>query len=174
VTRWTAASHTLSREGADADQTKIFLGGPIQYLSSYGNSSAVIADHREIFQAFVTAGFHVFSAHECERYGEDSHCFSPADVTARDLAWAKACDIYVGILPLDDHGQPYRSDGTHIEIGWATALGKKVVLLLDDSATRPYSHLVLGLVENLQASAVQLSRWRDDLIPCVAGMHALG
>lgn len=38
---------------------------------------------------------------------------------------------------------PPRFPGTHIEIGWASALGKPIVLLLEDGAD--YAFLVRGL-----------------------------
>lgn len=173
MTHRPAVTPALNRDNGHGGRLRVFLGGPIQHLRSHGNSSAVLASHREMVEALVAAGCDVFSAHEAEAYCDDSGLFTPSAVTSRDLAWAKACDVYVGVLPLDEHGVPYRTDGTHIEIGWVTAFGKKVVLLLDDAAAQPYSHLVLGLVANRHARAVPLSAWRDELIPCVLEMHAL-
>jgi nucleoside 2-deoxyribosyltransferase len=160
--------------GADLAQgsrshCRVFLGGPMQYLNSHDNSPTVVASHRAIVRTLVDAGCEVLSAHEAEAYGDDSEQFAPAAVTVRDFGWATACDVYVAVLPTDTEGRPYRSDGTHVEIGWATALGKRVILVLDDRAEPPYSHLVLGLVANGKAERISISNWRDELVRCLLG-----
>lgn len=143
---------------------RVFLGGPIQHLLTAKNSAAVVAEHRAIARTLIDAGYVVLSAHEVEEYGQLSEQFTPASVTQRDYRWAQECDVYVAVLPVDHAGVPYRSDGTHIEIGWATALDRPVVLLLDENAAVPYSHLVRGLVDTRRAVAVPLQRWRTDLL----------
>lgn len=147
---------------------KIFLGGPIQYLRLHGNSAAVIASHRDVSDALTAAGFEVLSAHEVEQYGEISDSFSPEEVTKRDFGWAQECDIYVAILPLDPHGVPYRTDGTHIEIGWVTAMDKKTVLMVGGNATKPYSHLVQGMIDSGWADVIPIEEWRHRLVPLLA------
>lgn len=142
----------------------MFLGGPIQYLLEHDNSPAVVASHREIVTALTAAGFSVLSAHEVEDYGDISANFSPEHVTKRDFAWARECDIYVGVLPLDPCGTPYRTDGTHIEIGWATAMGKRTLLVISDTPLQPYSHLVAGLVESGSVETIALENWREELV----------
>ena len=158
---------------------KIFLGGPIQYLRAYGNSAIVAASQRDIFEALTAVGFEVLSAHEVERYGDISADFSPEQVTVRDFAWAEECDVYVALLPLDPNRAPYRTDGTHVEIGWVTAMGKRAVVLLSESAIQPYSHLVRGLIQSGRVEMVPIEKWRDALIPLLldwvgaaVGVHA--
>lgn len=150
-----------------SEQLRVFVGGPIQYLLQAENSGSVICSHREIISALRDAGCTILSAHEAEAYGELSSMFSPAEVTERDYAWAAACDVYVALLPTDKRGIPYRTDGTHVEIGWATALGKRVILVLDETPNRPYGHLVLGLIANGHAIGVSMSAWRESLLPLV-------
>lgn len=142
-----------------------FLGGPIQHLLDQSNSDRVVASHREIASALRSEAWEVLSAHEAEEYGKTSREFSPVDVTDRDLRWTKECDAYIAVLPVDSSGVPYRTDGTHIEIGWASALSKPVILILKREPSVPYSHLVLGLIATGQAEMVALDRWREELPP---------
>jgi hypothetical protein len=132
----------------ETEATTVFVGGPIQNLLVHDNSSAVVASHRDVIEQLTLAGFEVLSAHETERYGDISTDFTPQQVTQRDYSWAKACDVYVAVLPLDPDGVPYRTDGTHVEIGWATALGRRTILIVSDNASRPYSHLIWGLIHS--------------------------
>lgn len=82
----------------------------------------------------------VLSAHRDERWGQDEP--SPEVVAERDLEWMRACDAAVMVL-----GTPsrpvWRTDGTFVELGWATALRKPVVVIGDLGAYR--SALVRGL-----------------------------
>lgn len=146
---------------------KIFLGGPIQYLLAHGNSRTVVASHRDIVEALTAAGCEVLSAHEVEHYGDISADFSPEHVTIRDFAWAEQCDVYVAVLPLDPSGVPYRTDGTHVEIGWVTAMGKRTVLLVNEGAVPPYSHLIRGLIHSGRVEVVPIERWCEELVPAL-------
>lgn len=79
------------------------------------------------------AGGEVFLALERERWGE---AIMPAEVCAPlDFAEMQRCDVVVAY--------PGRSCGVAVELGWASALGKPIVLLVDATATA--SPLVRGI-----------------------------
>jgi len=61
----------------------------------------------------------------------------PSECTRIDYKEIAACDVFVAFP-----GAP-ASPGTHIEIGWASAWNKPIVLLLDEGAE--YAFLVRGL-----------------------------
>ncbi len=82
----------------------------------------------------------VLSAHRDERWGEDEP--SPEVIAERDLEWMQACDATVMVLATPSR-PIWRTDGTFVELGWATALGKPVVVIGDLGAYR--SALVRGL-----------------------------
>lgn len=62
---------------------------------------------------------------------------SDVECTTRDLEWMRRCDLFVAFP-----GEPV-SPGTHVEIGWASALGRPTVLLTEPG--RSYAALVTGL-----------------------------
>lgn len=82
-----------------------------------------------IHQLLSAAGYEILSAHIADRYGE-----SPwgDDFVSRDLDWAATCDVQLVLLPAEPTGAAIRSDGTMIELGFAFAKGKPIVLLADD------------------------------------------
>jgi nucleoside 2-deoxyribosyltransferase len=72
----------------------------------------------------------------------------------------READAFVAVLPAAANGVPWRTDGTCVELGWASALGRPILLLVDTSAS--YSHLITGLpniavVQVLSLAAVQLN-----------------
>lgn len=125
---------------------KIFVGGPMLHaIRHHGRfhepSRKTIAG---ILSAIEQAGLEVLSAHRVEDWGQlalsnDAHF----DVCGRDFGWMMECRAFVAVLPPDDHGEPMRSDGTCVELGWASALQKPVVIVREDSPR--HSHLVRGL-----------------------------
>lgn len=80
-------------------------------------------------------GFRVFNAHRREQWGRD--LVTPEECTSIDFEEIKESD-WVVALP----GCP-ASPGTHIELGWASALGKPITVLLE--AGKEYAFLVRGL-----------------------------
>lgn len=122
----------------------VFVGGPIQHASILGQfSGGIKAIIEEILNGLEHQGAQVLSAHRYEGYGamdvEGMHDM----VAARDFAWMNQCSIFVAVLPDNDDGSPVRTDGTCVELGWASALGKPVVVVR--SLTGSHSHLVKGL-----------------------------
>ncbi len=85
------------------------------------------------------AGFEVLSAHVSDHFGElkwtDEFC-------ERDLHWVSQCDAQVVLLPASDSGESLRSDGTMIELGYAQALGKPTILLIERLDSFKNSHFL--------------------------------
>lgn len=124
----------------------VFVGGPIQYARLPGATRFDVrlrALLDGVHTVLLDAGHDVTSAHLAEDYG-DGHVPTPRSVTARDFRFAHDCDVYVACLPMSD-GRPYRSDGTHVELGWMSARGARCVVLWDADHADAYSFLVQGL-----------------------------
>ncbi|MET9142523.1 MULTISPECIES: nucleoside 2-deoxyribosyltransferase [unclassified Streptomyces] len=125
----------------------VFVGGPIQH--------AILADGfvGQLQDAITTAigtvtenGANVFSAHVVEKFGEETASFTPEQVSVRDFRWMRKCDVFVPVLPVQrEDGILRRTDGTHVELGWATALGRPIVLITKQPVVESASHLLKGL-----------------------------
>lgn len=126
---------------------KIFLGGPIQYaINREGHFDLGIENNLKfLIKRIKDRGHMVFSAHEAEEFGAITAEFGVHDVSKRDFNWMKLCDIYVALLPIDEMNKNVRSDGTYVEIGWASAMNKPIILIIDSSVEEELSMLVRGL-----------------------------
>lgn len=124
----------------------IFLGGPIQH--AHCDASEFDAKLRHcigLLYDFLSTSYRVLSAHVEEGFGERSTLTSH-DIVKRDYAWMSLCDVFVAVLPDALGGLPIRTDGTLIELGWACALGKPIMLLPDQVPLQTsHSHLLRGL-----------------------------
>lgn len=128
------------------EKGRVFLGGPIQFAlrGSCGFDPHLKKAIEVIGHAVEGAGYELFSAHFAERFAQlDATTASPESITLRDFRWMLQCDLYLALLPLNRRRIPYRSDGTCIELGWASALSKPIVCLLGNAFK--YSHLIRGL-----------------------------
>lgn len=124
---------------------KIFLGGPIQYAMG---DDGIFDDHLKfqinaVLDILKKAGYQIFSAHEDEQFGKIDMGDKSELICQRDYNWMRQCDVFICILPVTKDGIPYRSDGTNIELGWGSALNKKIIIL--KNSTDGYSHLLTGL-----------------------------
>lgn len=94
---------------------------------------------RDRYEALIghleKCGYTVHNAHKRESWG--ANFLTPEECTRLDYEQIRDCDLFVA-LP----GCP-ASPGTHIEIGWAAAFGKPLILLLEEDRT--YAYLVRGL-----------------------------
>lgn len=96
-------------------------------------------ERRQLLEGIIETlegnNYDVLSAHRREKWGQE---WWPADkCTQLDHEWVEESDLVVA-LP----GDP-ASGGTHIELGWTTAHGKNLAVLLENSGK--YSPLVHGL-----------------------------
>lgn len=123
----------------------VFLGGPIQF--AIDSTSRFCPRLRQLIQTLIldleSAGVRVLSAHRYERFGEVDMRGKYREVCLRDYKWMGECDVFAAVLPIGTDGVPLCSSGTAVELGWASAMCKPVVLVRDLVAE--YSHLVTGL-----------------------------
>lgn len=117
---------------------KIFLAGPFKALVDPVASrmpEAAVAMFEPLIHHFEALGWQVHSAHRREGWGREF--MSPDECTKIDFEEIRACDRFVAYP-----GSP-ASPGTHVELGWASALGKDITLLLQEGVD--YAFLVRGL-----------------------------
>jgi len=76
-----------------------------------------------VIQELENRRYKVYSAHRREGWGEST--WTPEECTPLDNAWIKDSDLVVAAL-----GKP-SARSTHIEMGWTTACGKDLILLLE-------------------------------------------
>lgn len=134
----------------------VFVCGPItNACHTEGFDPRVKTIVESLVQALVDAGIETWSAHRLESYGKEIPEF-PENVYTRDWCYASTCSALVAVLPTDSTGALYRTDGTFIELGWATALRKKLIIVTDPVATGR-SYLLDGLVKASKAVVVQIN-----------------
>lgn len=129
---------TTTTATAAAQQTRsVFLAGPFKALVDA--DGAMNTQARTRFEALIAGlegeNYHVYNAHRRESWG--AKFLTPDECTRLDYEEISASTVFVAFP-----GQP-ASPGTHIEIGWACALGKPIVLLLEDGTD--YAFLIRGL-----------------------------
>ena len=136
---------------------KILVGGPIQYaLNRRGMFDGKLAStFRLILSEIEGAGYEILSAHRAESFGQADLSHKPARVASRDFNWVKECDAFVAVLP-GRRGSPLRSDGTCVELGWSTALGKPTIIACTPGM--PYSPVVRGLKSIANVVEVDLEK----------------
>ncbi|MDX6648236.1 MAG: hypothetical protein QOJ97_187 [Solirubrobacteraceae bacterium] len=153
----------------------MFVGGPIQNaMGANGRFDAALRRTIECaLDALEQDGFRVFSAHRVERFGDEDVTGRSGQIATRDFGWMNACDAFVAMLPGDVDGTPYRSEGTCIELGWASAMGKPIILVTTPHAT--YSHLILGLGAVARVAWLTAAELQQDPTALAAVVHrALG
>jgi nucleoside 2-deoxyribosyltransferase len=117
---------------------KIFLAAPLTsaYRKDTGRFDPKI---KRILQRIIKLlkenGHEVISAHEREKWGRD--LMSPSEFTPLDMKLIKECDLVIAYI----NDKP---SGVYIEIGWASALNKKIIILTTQSISE-LSPLVQGL-----------------------------
>lgn len=127
---------------------KIFLAGPFKSLVDSNTgvmSDASIGLFSVIIDYFEERGWEVHSAHRRENWGRDF--MTPDECTLQDYGEIARCDYFVAFP-----GSP-ASPGTHMELGWASALRKPVIMLLQ--AEKTYAYLVQGLRQITQVESIE-------------------
>ncbi|UTR14032.1 DUF4406 domain-containing protein [Salipaludibacillus sp. LMS25] len=118
---------------------KIFLAAPFKSLVD--KKTSVLEDDMkkrliELITYLENSGYEVHNAHKRELWGKEF--MTPEQCTKIDYEEIASCDIFIAFPGLP------ASPGTHIEIGWASALNKKIILLLLEGLEN-YAYLVRGL-----------------------------
>lgn len=117
---------------------RIFVAGPFKSLVAQ-STGVMGVDDRARFERLIDrlelSGYIVHNAHRREGWG--SAFLTAEECTRLDFDEISGCDVFVAFP-----GAP-ASPGTHVEIGWASALQKPMILLLDEG--RDYAFLVNGL-----------------------------
>lgn len=123
----------------------IFVGGPMQNAVSVENrfNPEVRLLIEKVLNILEKNQYNILSAHRYENYGEMDVSGKYEQVCSRDYNWMNACDLFAAVLPLDSNGDVICSSGTSVELGWASAKGKPIILIRD--VAPKYSHLVAGL-----------------------------
>lgn len=120
------------------EKMKIFLGAPFYDFMDH-RENVMQGDKRSLIRILIETvrhkGFELYNAHEREEWGKD--WYGPEQCTPLDYEAISRSDIFMA-MP----GNP-PSGGVHIELGWASAQGKPIILLLE--AGKYYSNLVHGL-----------------------------
>ncbi|MBJ9975370.1 nucleoside 2-deoxyribosyltransferase [Pseudomonas sp. S75] len=145
---------------------KVFIGGPIQFAIRQDGFHELLKETIEQATEAVSAmNGRVLSAHAAERFGLDTPAFTPEQVSRRDFAWMQECDVFMPILPVLSGQDLLRTDGTHIELGWACALRRPIVLVTQLPIVANASHLLKGLeqicrVEKLDIEELRTNPWQ--------------
>ncbi|GGM63496.1 hypothetical protein GCM10012275_37620 [Longimycelium tulufanense] len=152
-----------TRDEADLTGMNVFVGGPIQHAIQRDGFYSPLRDAiHDIIESVRAASGTVFSAHLAEKFGDDTALFTPEQVAERDLRWMRRCDVFVPVLPAHERGGLLRTDGTHVELGWASALGKPIVLVTPLPVTPTASHLLRGLPAVAQVGVFDITRVQHD------------
>lgn len=134
-------------DGKTTSLNTIFLGGPIQHAICYNSKfNSEIKNHIESLFNNLIKEYRVLSAHMTESFGKKTSHFTSKEIVERDFLWMRLCDVFIAVLPDNSDGLPFRTDGTLIEIGWASILRKPIILLSSQiPVSEKHSHLVRGL-----------------------------
>ena len=133
---------------------KIFLAGPFKSLVHPETGSMNHHEKQKLVNLigfFESRGLSVHNAHKREGWGKNF--MSPEECTKIDYKEISGCDLFIAFP-----GSP-ASPGTHIEIGWASALKKPVILLLEQD--KDYAFLIQGLGEVANVTYVRFSQEQD-------------
>lgn len=123
---------------------KVFIGGPISHLTNEdGFDESFFKIHTMVIQILQRAGYQILSAHVVEEYGKNK--IEPDEVIVnRDLNWIEDADLCVFLLPASDD-EAIRTDGTFIELGYATAKCSKNICFWDSNKAIFYSPMFRGM-----------------------------
>jgi nucleoside 2-deoxyribosyltransferase len=111
---------------------RVFIAYPLAKLIS-SKTGRMEENHisllREMKKYLTSRGYDVFMAHEREQWGEK---FNKDDCASLDFAEMKKADLVIAF--------PETSGGVHVELGWASAMEKRMIIFLEKG--KYYSPLV--------------------------------
>lgn len=152
--------------------SSVMLCGPFSILlrqqqdGGYRFSEVIKPRIEAICSLLEGNGYEILSAHRADCYGELPW---DQDFVQRDLRWAELCDAQLVLLPGGPEGEFIRSDGTMIELGFATARGKPIILLADDLSNPANSFFIRSFGQrNVVASIPWTDGFESDLLRSIA------
>lgn len=119
----------------------VYLAGPV-----LGCTQTQAHDWRLTFAATLPEGIDAISPLRCEpiigqRYGmgnnSDPKFGTARAIGAKNIYDVRTCDLTLAYLPVPVDGR-HQSFGTIVEIAWAHAFGKPVILVTDDPEVRDH------------------------------------
>jgi len=127
---------------------RVFLGHTFTSVIDNGTVHERYRDRiTNIIKLFETNGHEVKCALVREKFGKE--LMNAEICTPLDYQEVGKCDVFICF--------PSNSGGVHIELGWASAMKKKIVLFLKEG--KNYSPLVYGLSKLTQ---VELFNYRNE------------
>lgn len=129
----------------------VFVGGPFYHLVDAETGRMSERDQARfipLIEYFENLGATVYNAHRREAWGAEF--LGPLGALERDFTEISASDLFIAYP-----GVPV-SPGTHVECGWASALGKPMILLLEKN--QKHTFLVTGLPSIANVEYI----WFDD------------
>jgi len=133
---------------------RVFLAGPFKALvdePAHGMRHSDRVRFESLIDKLEDDGYTVYNAHRRENWGKAF--LAPEECTRLDFEEISDSDVFVAFP-----GSP-ASPGTHVEIGWASALGKPIVLLLEERGD--YAFLVRGLHTVTNVNYITISVGED-------------
>jgi len=115
---------------------RIFLGAPFSnHLKETKFDSELRNTIESIIFSLKEKGHDVRSAHVREKFGEQ--LMTPDVCTPLDFKEIQDCDLFIAIPSNPPSG------GVHIELGWASAINKEILMCIHNGGI--YSPLIHGL-----------------------------
>lgn len=91
-------------------------------------------------------GYLVLSAHIVENFGKNK-METNKTIVKRDLEWIDQSDICIFLFPTSSDGNPVRTDGTFIELGYAASKKNNILAFWNESCKKNYSPMFKGMLE---------------------------
>jgi nucleoside 2-deoxyribosyltransferase len=150
----------------------VFVGGPIQHaLTNDGFDGSLRSLFISLHDALELAGYGVLSAHRAEEFGRTTADLTSDEIAVRDHGWMQQCAAFVAVIPANLQGIPYRTDGTHVELGWASGQRKPIVLVATHPLAKGYSQLVQGLRRLTSVDVLDTREVREDPASVVLALN---
>jgi tRNA1(Val) A37 N6-methylase TrmN6/nucleoside 2-deoxyribosyltransferase len=146
----------------------IFAGGPFSAglkpstgVGDFSFDAALKSNLSKLHLTIEGLGAKLLSAHQAEAFGLNSSDAIKNSLVERDNYWLRQCDAYIAMLPLDENRDPWRTDGTFVEIGLAIGLGKPVILIVEDRYSDKWSFYVRDLDSENSVSILSMDEFLE-------------
>jgi len=121
-----------------AKNTSVFVAARFTTAIENGIFDSELKRNIEIIhEAIRSLGVILYSSHHIEKYGENLSYAE--DAVERDISQISICDIFVALL------EDKLSAGVCTELGWASFMGKKIILIVPNNFNMDQVPLIKGL-----------------------------